>query len=422
MQSASRFGIMLSIASLAFGAAACGSSNSSSSSGGSGGGSSSPKEGVTATSIKYGLIYDQTGPQTASQTPFAHGFRTQIEKANAAGGINGRKIEIVAADDTGQVPTGIAAYKKLVSQTPVVGITGINGSSIQAAALPLIAKDNMPFVGPQSTVKEGLVPPHKSVFYIVPPYSDQVDVLLGYEEEMLKKPKPKVAIFRLVASSGIEVADLVTARVKKAGGSIVSDQQMDVTATSADAQVQKIVAAKPDFVVMHTAPTQSAAVLKAMQKLGAKVPIISTFAGGGPIPYQSVPASVGNALLYTAPTSPSDVKTDGNAQMVADATKYGYAKDATDSAYAIGYISGLTVVNGLKNAGKDLTRASYIKGLEGVQNLDTGGISEPVTYGATDHVGLSVTRPYKYNYATKKFEAIGEFADYNKYITHEYGG
>ena len=72
--------------------------------------------------------------------------------------------------------------------------------------------------------------------------------------------------------------------------------------------------------------------------------------------------------------------------------------------------------------GKNLTRDSYITGLEAIKNLDTGGISEPVTYSATDHVGLSATRPYKYNYATKKFEAVGEFSDYIPLITHEYGG
>jgi branched-chain amino acid transport system substrate-binding protein len=425
MQSASRIGIALSIASLALGAAACGSSDSSSNASGSsggGGGKSSPKEGVTSNTINYGLIYDQTGPQTASQTPFAHGFITQINKANDAGGINGRKVKLILGDEKGQVPDGIAAYKKMVSQTPVVGITGINSSSIQEAALPLIEKDNMPFVGPQSTVKSGLVPPHKSVFYIVPPYADQVDVLLGYEQKALNKPKPKVGIFRLTASSGIEVGDLVKAAVKKEGGSVVADQQMDVTATSADAQAQKLVSAHPDFIVVHSAPTQSAALLKSMQKLGSKIPLISTFAGGGPLPYAAVPASVGSTFQYTAPTSPSDIKTAGQAQMEADAAKYGYSKDVTDSAYAIGYISGLTVVTALKNAGKDLTRESLIAGLEKINNLDTGGISEPVTYSAQDHVGLSATRPYKYNYSTKKFEAIGEFSDYNSYITHAYGG
>ena len=288
--------------------------------------------------------------------------------------------------------------------------------------LPQFEKDKMPLVGPQSITKAALVPMKPSVFGIIAPYADQVDVIMGYMNEKLGKPAPNVAIFRLTASSGIEVAELVKSRVDKAGGKIVSDQQMDVTATSADAQVQKIVAAKPDYIVMHTAPTQSAAVLKAMQKLGSKIPIISTFAGGGPTAYQAVPKEVGEIMEYTAAVTPADIDTPGNAALVADAKKYGYADEASNTAYTFGYISGMAVVEGLKNAGPDLNRASFIKGLEQINGLDTGGLSEPITFGPKDHIGLSATRPYKYNYATKKFEAVGEFADYTKFITKEYGG
>lgn len=424
MRVASRFGILLSIAALAVGGAACGADNESDSGSGSAsqGNSETPDEGVTKDTISYGLIYDQTGPQTVAQTPWAHGFLTQIKKANDAGGVNGRTIEILDEDDKGEVPVGIAAYKKLVSQTPVVGISGLNGSSIQEAALPLIERDNMPLVGPQSNVKGGLVPLHESIFYIVPPYADQADVIVGYMAERTGKTAPNVAIFRLTASSGIEMDELMKARIAKAGGKIVADEQMDVTATSADAQVQKIVAAKPDWILVHSSPTQGAAVMKALQKLGAKIPLISTFAAGGPTVYDAVPKEYGQLFEYTAPTTPSDIEVPGTEQLIADAEKYGYGDEAGNSSFAIGYIAGMTAVEGLKNAGADLNRESFMKGLEQIDGLDTGGITEPVAYGPGDRIGLAATRPYQYDYDTKKFKAVGEFADYTELITDEYGG
>jgi branched-chain amino acid transport system substrate-binding protein len=426
MRFAPRFGVGLTVAALAIGVAACGSDSGSGgggdSSAKSGGNTATPREGVTKDTIKYGMIYDQTGPQTVAQTPWAHGFLTQIKKANDAGGINGRKIEILDEDDKGEVPVGVAAYKKFVSQTPVVGISGINGSSIQEAVLKLIEKDNMPLVGPQSTVKGGLVPLHKSIFYIVPPYSDQADVIMDYMAKRTGKTTPNVAIFRLTAASGIEVGQLITSRVQKAGGKIVADEQMDVTATSADAQAQKIVSAKPDLILVHSAPTQAAALMKSLQKLDAKIPLISTFAAGGPTAYGAVPKAFGDEYQYTAPTTPSDIDVPGTAELVADAQKYGYGDDAGNSSFVIGYLSGLAAVTGLKNAGADLNRESYIAGLEKISDLDTGGISEPIGYSATDHAGLSATRPYKYNYDTKKFEAVGEFTDYSGAITNEYSG
>ena len=424
MQVTSRFGLALSVVALAAGVAACGSSDDSggSASAGGSGNNTNAKEGVRANAVNYGLIYDQTGPSAVSQTPWAHGFMTQIKKANDAGGVNGRKINLIQVDEKSEVPTGVAGYKKLSTQTPVVGISGYGSSSVQEAVLPSIVKDNMPLVGPQSITKAALVPQHKSIFAVLPPYSDQVDVLMGYMNKKLNLTAPKVGIFRLTAASGVEVDQLVKERVAKSGGSVVSDQEGDPTQTSADAQVQKIVAAKPDYIIVHSTPTQAASVMKALQKLGAKIPVISTFAGGGPTAYQAVPKEYGDLLTYTAGVTPADISVPGNATLTEDAKKYGYDKEAGNTAFTFGYLSGMVAVEGLKNAGKNLSRENFISGLEKITDLDTGGISDKIAYGADDHIGLSSTRPYIYNYDTKKFENVGEYADYQSYITNEYGG
>lgn len=415
-----KLGSAIAIGAVTVGLAACG--GGSSGGGGGDGNSSSPKDGVTADSIKYGLIYDQTGAQNVAQDPWANGVQTQLKKANDAGGINGRKIEIVTADDKSSVPLGIQAMKKFISQTPTLGITGINGSSVQEAALPTIRKEKMPFVGPQSTTKAGLVPFNDTAFYVIPDYSDQVDVLMKYMTDRLKKPKPRVAIFRLIAASGVEVGELTTAATEKMGGQVVADEELDPTATSADAQIQKIARAKPDFIVYHTSPTLSVLGLKAMQKLRAKIPVISTFAGGGPVPYQAVGQEYGDLFQYTSAFTPSDIEVPGTAELVADAKKYGYAKDAANSQYVIGYIVGQVVVEGMKRAGKDLTRESFVKALAGITDLDTKGLSPNVSYGPEDRNGISESRPYRFDYPTKKFEAIGEYADYADAITHAYSG
>lgn len=420
MSRGSKIGPALAIAAMAVGLAACGG-DSGGDSGGGGGNSSSPKDGVTATTIKYGLIYDQTGSQNVAQDPWANGVQTQLKKANDAGGINGRKIEVITADDKSSVPTGIQAMKKFISQTPTLGITGINGSSIQEAALPTLRKEDMPYVGPQSTTKAGLVPFANSAFYVIPSYADQVDVYMKYMTDRLKKPKPRVAIFRLIAASGVEVSDLTVAATEKMGGQIVANEELDPTATSADAQIQKIAASNPDFIVFHTSPTLSAIALKAMQKLNAKIPVISTFAGGGPVPYEAVKPATGDLFQYTSAFTPSDIKVPGTEELIADAKKYGYAKDAANTQYVIGYIVGQVIVEGIRNAGKDLTRESFIKGLEQITDLDTKGLSENVRFGPKDRSGLSGSRPYRYDYGSKTFEAIGTYEDYDSAITDQYG-
>jgi hypothetical protein len=58
--------------------------------------------------------------------------------------------------------------------------------------------------------------------------------------------------------------------------------------------------------------------------------------------------------------------------------------------------------------------------LESIDGLDTGGLSEPVKFSATDHAGVQTVRPYKWNFEEKAFEAVGEFTDYQSLISNEY--
>ena len=109
MRLTSRFGVVLSVAALAAGASACGAESGGESSGG-GGNNSVPKEGVKANEVDYGMVYDQTGPSNVSQVPWSHGFMTQIKKANDAGGINGRKINLL---DRGREVRGPAGRRGL---------------------------------------------------------------------------------------------------------------------------------------------------------------------------------------------------------------------------------------------------------------------------------------------------------------------
>ena len=406
--------------------AACGSSTSDSGSNGgnndgnNGGSGSSSSPGVTDTTIDYGLIYDQTGTQNTAQGPWANGVITQLRKANDAGGINGRTINIIQIDDKSDVTQGTIGYKRLVDQTPVLAISGINASSFQEAILPQIRENGMVLVGPQSTTKAGLVPFNKTAFYIIPNYADQVDVILGYMKDKLSKPQPKVAVFRLTASSGIEVDELVKAGVTAAGGEVVASEEINPAATNADAQIQNIVNAQPDFIVFHTSPTLSLLGLRSLEKLGAKIPVISTFAGGGPVGYDGVGRETGELFEYTAGVVPSDVEVAGTETLKADAEKYGYGEQTGDTAYVFGYITGGVIVEGLKRAGKELTRESFVEALESIENFDTGGISGPVTYGTDNRAGLKSTVVVNYDYDAEKFVTVGNFSDYDKYITNQY--
>jgi branched-chain amino acid transport system substrate-binding protein len=410
------------VALLAAGVVACGADNPSGGASSGGGAASNPKEGVTAKDVKIGVIADLTGPTAATQVPFTDGIKTQVEAANDGGGVNGRKITLLLEDEKYEVPTGLAAYKKLVSQTPALGIIGLNNSSLQVAAIKQVAANKVPVFGAEATTKQAISTFNPYFFAMQCSYADQADVAVPYMVQKTGKSTPRVATIGLDVESGYEWSDLIKARVDKLGGTYLGNTALPPTATEADAQVQKVARQKPDFIALHGSPNTATIVLKSMEKFGVDVPLIGIFATGGRAAYGAVPPKVGNLLETVNCYTPSSIEAASTSEMLARAKKYGFEESSGSTDFVNGYVVGLVLIDALKAAGKNPSRESFKKGLESLTDLSTGGLSENVTFGPQDHVGIQTVRPYSYDYTTKTYKAVGEYTDYEKDISNEYLG
>ena len=94
-----------------------------------------PSDGVYKDRIDWGVMMDMSGPASASQLVWTQGFQSYMRKVNEAGGINGRKINVLAEDDRFDAQQARVNLDKLSSQTPVLGISGMGMSSFQVASI-----------------------------------------------------------------------------------------------------------------------------------------------------------------------------------------------------------------------------------------------------------------------------------------------
>ncbi|MBX3577383.1 MAG: ABC transporter substrate-binding protein [Rhizobiaceae bacterium] len=365
--------------------------------------------------ITYGVVSDQSGPGVPNQLPYLRGIQTQFNKVNDAGGINGRKIVLLAEDDKFQVPLGIAAYKKLASNDDVIGISGLTLSGTQVAALPLVAKDKIPVVGPDGTTDASLEPFQEYMFMLVPSYPVQAQVILGAMKDRVGKDKPKVADISVNVESGLGWQKLISETAEAAGTEYVGGVLMDATATSADAIVLKIQQMEPDFIAAHTTGGQANLILKSMEKFGLNIPVMATYASGTPSAYAGLSPEIGAQWQFVHGITPPSVPTDGGKQMLADAEKYGFGKDAASSDFVVGYVAGQLVVQALTDAGENPTRETYHQALVALKDVDTNGLSPSVSFGES-RMGINLARPYGYDYATQAFTAVGEWDAYRQYV------
>ena len=93
-------------------------------------GSRAAEPGITDKEIKIGILGSLTGPFAIFGTGNLAGATIAFEEVNAAGGINGRKIEWISLDDESSPPKAIAAYKRLVDQEQVFAIFGPASSAV----------------------------------------------------------------------------------------------------------------------------------------------------------------------------------------------------------------------------------------------------------------------------------------------------
>src|ERR1700732_3180344 len=178
--------------------------------------------GVTDKEIKIGILGSLTGPAAIFGTGNLAGATIAFEEINAAGGINGRKIEWISLDDESSPPKGIAAYKRLVDQEKVFAVFGPAASAVGQALVPTLKASKTPtFATVFSTpaVTEPMIP----FFFRTGPMNDrqQGSAMADYVIDHLGAKK--IALVSQSDEYGKRGAESVTSRLAERKATLSSN-------------------------------------------------------------------------------------------------------------------------------------------------------------------------------------------------------
>jgi ABC-type branched-chain amino acid transport systems, periplasmic component len=129
-------------------------------------------QGVTDTEILLGEVEPLTGPPALLGVAHNLGVRLALEEANAAGGINGRKLRLTALDDGYVSSRTIQSLRKLISVDKVFALTALSGSGQAVASLPIIEESGIPAIVPIGPVAPLYTPPRKNIFVVGQSYEE----------------------------------------------------------------------------------------------------------------------------------------------------------------------------------------------------------------------------------------------------------
>jgi branched-chain amino acid transport system substrate-binding protein len=177
--------------------------------------------------IKIGWLAAMTGPSSAPTVGFNRGVTFAVDAINAAGGVKGRKIEIITRDTQGDPTKAVNATQEMISQLKVHAIWGPVNSGEALATTPIMARAKMPDLHP--CVVESLINPAKfpNAFRTAPSNSQWDDAVRDYCLKVLKVKK--VAVIGDTTGYGVTAVGASVAAFKKDGADVVYQANIDAT-------------------------------------------------------------------------------------------------------------------------------------------------------------------------------------------------
>ena len=378
--------------------------------------SEAPADGVYKDRVDWGVMMDLSGPASASQSIWATGFQDFMRKQNEAGGVHGRKINVLAEDSRFNPAQDKINYEKLSTQTPVLAIAGMGSSSSQVSLAPTIRGGKIPIVGTYTSTKPLSEPVSPLVYGGFCSYPQMAQTGVGYYADMLKLKAPKVMVVSIESAGGVEYAQMVQAAAAKLGGSS-SLVTMKITAADVTPQVLEIIAQKPDFITIYGVPNTAILTMKAMHQYGLKIPAFGISYLLSPSIYAAMGPDAGaNYNVISCFTPGGTDQSAGSREMMAAADKYGRSSAVReDINYVAGWVVGQMSAEALARTGPEPTRAKLVESMNKGFTVDSKGLAAPFTYTADNKTGPAAFRMIGYDFGAKKYKPQGEFADYAKY-------
>ncbi|HEY1326834.1 MAG TPA: ABC transporter substrate-binding protein [Casimicrobiaceae bacterium] len=336
--------------------------------------------GITANAIVIGQSAAFSGPAEMLGKEMRAGALAYFDAVNAAGGVNGRKIELRSLDD-GYEPDRAAANTRKLIGDGVFLLFGYVGTPTSNAATPIFTAAKVPFVGPFTGAESLRNPVNRYIFNIRASYFDETDKIV---EQMTGQSLDRIAVFYQNDAYGQAGLAGVQRAMEKRKLKIIATGTVERNTIDVAAAVKSIAKADPQAVIMISAYKSCAAFIKAMRAAGDNPQFMNvSFVGSKALAEETGTEGRGVAVSQVVPfpwNYSAPVVKEYQQAFEASSKRKDFSWTSLE-----GYIAAKTLVEGLRRAGADLSREHFIKSMETLREYDLGGYY--VTFTPSNHNG-----------------------------------
>lgn len=325
-------------------------------------------QGSDSDEIKVGANFELTGAVANYGSTTRDGLKLAIKEANDAGGINGKKITLVEADNKSDPSEAANAATKLISDDKVVAIVGPATSGAVQAESQVATENKVPIIAPcatspEITVENGEVKPFVFRGCFIDPL--QGNTMANFASKTLNA---KTAVIYLDSSTDYSksLAEVFKKKFEALGGQVVMEEAFVAKDQDFKATLTNIKSANADVIFVPAYYEEVGKIVKQARELGITQPILGTDGWDDSKVVDIAGADALNNTYFI--THYTETDPDAKAFVDAFTNEYGHAPGVFA---ALGYDAGKMLIDAIKRAGSTDPEAIQ-KALAETKDLQVG--------------------------------------------------
>lgn len=337
-------------------------------------------QGVTNDEITIGQSAGFSGTVSEEVKQATAGANAYFDLVNKQGGVNGRRITLKSLDDGFDPERTMANTRKLIDED-VLALFLYRGTPTTEAIVPMVKDAKIPLIAPISGANSLRNPPQHYIFNVRTAYREEVQALA---RQMLSMGLKKIAVLVSEDSFGKDALVGLDPVKKEANLTDITVASYERNTVNVGDAVNKIFAAQPSGIMMICTAKPCDAFVRQYRAKGGFQPIFAlsnvssqSFIKG----LGDLSRGMGISQVFPNPQNTTIPISKEFQQLTKDNKELATSYPAFE-----GFISAKILVEGLRRAGRGVSREKLVSALEELDGFDVGGAR--LHYNATSRTGL----------------------------------
>ncbi|MDB0527241.1 ABC transporter substrate-binding protein [Ralstonia solanacearum] len=340
---------------------------------------------MTADSIVVG----QSAPLSGAAAPLGQqlslGARLYFNAVNAAGGIHGRKIDFRVLDDAFDPDLTTRNTRTLINNAKAFALFGYVGTQSSLAAMKLANPEGIPFFAPYAGAQSLREPFVRNVFHVRAGFNDETAAIV---QQIRVVGLKRIAVIHnddAFGRAGLEGVHRALAFPANQGLVLAAQAGVGRYTTDVRAALATVLAQKPDVIVVVCGYQTVTALVHEAKAQGYVGQLYNLSLVGSNVQTKELGAGGNGVVISQVMPYPRKAATP----IVREYQKLLKSNGITEFDYGSleGYVAARAFVEGLRRAGRDLTRDKFIRALETMNHYDMDGFM--LNFTPSNHLGSS---------------------------------